>query len=332
MERYIDEVKRNLQTIAAKLTEQAREWYPEATIRFATVSYRDHDKDIQYERTGLPDKLCVAVQPFSEDASIIENSLASLKAASGDDFAEAVEDALSILPELPWNPVAAKCVIWIGDACCHGWVKKVKSSGPLQTLKGLDFFPEGCPCGVVWEDALDGCRTMGIHIAACHTLPSTKNMSAVQKSLICVNRLFFNKVADRTSGRYIPLTDAKLLPMITLNHALTVLDVMRLQEAVALVAVSRGADLGQIAHVTGRQGFIHKIINELGYKTRKSVSDGKSLRLSFEEVTLQDINDAVTGMRKFMRACLARPCEEPVGQAEELLHLFIAAIDILTLQ
>ncbi|KAJ3338370.1 hypothetical protein HDU93_009606 [Gonapodya sp. JEL0774] len=340
---YIEEVKRHLQAMSEQLTKCAREWYTEARVRFAIVSYRDHDQNLQYDPTGIPDKNCLALQPFSHDVDTVLALLSRLQARGGDDFAEAVEDGLHMLADLNWNPIAAKCVIWVGDACAHGWVAQTRPpDDPLQSLKGMDFFPDGCPCGVKWEIPVERCRTMGVAIEACHILPLSTRLTALQKSLVDVNRAFFHNVADQTGGLYLPFNNAALLPAITMNHALAVLDMMRLQETVALVAISNREELESVALTPQeRSRKVHVAIRELGYKIRKFLPHIDSLsgkhrgkwRLSFEDVTAEDVYAAATGMRSFVRMSVRRflflEKSDVWDGVEELERLFMAAVDIL---
>lgn len=102
---------------------------PTSIFHLACVCYRD-----------FGDKEQFIIVPFTEDISIVQNTLKNTKALGGSDQPEDVAGALQKVLELDWNQDTFKIVLWVCDAPAHG------NKYHLPIID--DRYPKGDPNGL----------------------------------------------------------------------------------------------------------------------------------------------------------------------------------------
>jgi hypothetical protein len=106
MQEHIDKAKNKMKDIIKEVNEA----YPDSTIRLGIVGYRDIKDAKRFE-----------ILPFTTDGEEARDFLDKVKADGGDDFPEDVNGGFrKTLYELVWEEAAAKMIIHIADAPCHG--------------------------------------------------------------------------------------------------------------------------------------------------------------------------------------------------------------------
>lgn len=127
MREHIDAARKNLQTLARKLT--AHPLHPD--MSYALVLYRDH-ADASKGKSAVTELF-----PFSLYLADLQLALDETRTkGGGGDGAEAVADGLyDACYQLRWREHSHKVILLAGDAPPHG--------------KGghKDRYPQGCPCG-----------------------------------------------------------------------------------------------------------------------------------------------------------------------------------------
>jgi hypothetical protein len=147
---YIEEGKRSIQSIIAKLQQEEK-----CDVRFGLVAYRDHPPQ---DHTFV-----TKIFNFTTQKESMQRYLDSLSASGGGDGPEAVTAGLYAAEHLPWRPNATKLCILIADAPPHG-IGEISDGFPngdpdghdplviarSMASKGITIYPVGC------EPALSG--------------------------------------------------------------------------------------------------------------------------------------------------------------------------------
>jgi len=155
-------------------------------FRLALIGYSDHD---QLES----EPFLLQVTDFSEDPSILVAEISKMKATFGGDDPEAVEDALQAAHGLSWCSQARKAIILVGDAPPHGL-------GAPE-----DAFPEGCPLGIDWEEAVAGLLDLGVvfyPVLGYETVPDP------------TAQRIWEDLATRSDGQYYELSDLSNIALL----------------------------------------------------------------------------------------------------------------------
>ncbi|CAD8098821.1 unnamed protein product [Paramecium sonneborni] len=135
MQRYIELCKNTIIEIMSKCRGKQNINGEEIIVNFAVVSYQDHDPPYSKQQQILK------IQDFTTDKIVIQ-FLNKLKAEGGEDGPEAVMDGLNASLGLKWNQNYEKLLYLIADGPPHG----------TQYSNYLDYFPDGCPCGLRQEN------------------------------------------------------------------------------------------------------------------------------------------------------------------------------------
>jgi len=168
------------------------------------VCYRDHPpQDTTY---------ATKVFPLTPSIKDMQNNINTMTAHGGGDGPESVACALDEALKLDWRKNSVRICVVIADAPPHG----IGSNG--------DGFPQGCPCGI---DPLATARKMAenkiiIYSVACE--PSLGNYANA--------RAFFKSIAEITSGRYLSLGSAHLLPQVIIGGSAEEADLRKFEEEV----------------------------------------------------------------------------------------------------
>ena len=236
MSSYIHSARDSIELIARRIES--------TNVRFGYVAYRDHPpQDLSF---------VTRCHDFMTTPSQMKQVISTYDACGGGDIPEAVTPALYESMNYPWRENAIKIVILIADAPPHG------------TGVGGDGFPLGDPSGrdpieIANEMALKG---IILHVVACEpTLSSHKNAHDVMEGL-----------AQITEGRYLPLTEAYLLPEVIIAGA---------KEEVALQQVENSF-LSDIKVMKQNEMSTEDIADQLCHMMSKQKSTA-------EQITLTDI-------------------------------------------
>ena len=177
---YLKTARDNIVQIADALTRENH-----LKLRFALIQYRDH---LDTRKTYL-----TKVTPFTESVQLIKNKLAACSAAGGDDIPEAVADAYYELTRLSWKATATKIAIHITDAWPHCLLPHVAT----------DNYPNGGPnghdCLAIWDQLTP--QGITLYVVGCEP-----NINPA--------RTFYEGLAYKTGGRYVPLSRAPQLVTI----------------------------------------------------------------------------------------------------------------------
>lgn len=118
---------------------------PDSKFRLACICYRD-----------IGDIDPFVIVPFTEDLSLVENSLKNIKANGGNDMAEDVAGALEHLLDLDWskNSQTSQLILWCADAPAHGL--------RYHAMTVSDRYPKGDPNGREPSDQVRQLASKGI--------------------------------------------------------------------------------------------------------------------------------------------------------------------------
>ncbi len=172
MASYIQKVQEHVISISNTIAKQGN-W----DLCFALVCYRDHPPQDKSFVTRVFD--------FTPSLKVMQEYVREMKADGGGDAPEAVVDGLAELKNLNWRKDGTDIAVWIGDAPPHG------VEGDYNCPCGLD------PLQVIREIAGQG---ICLYAVGCGLVPNSMTEG------------FYAAAATITDGRYLPLSDAMLLP------------------------------------------------------------------------------------------------------------------------
>jgi Mg-chelatase subunit ChlD len=196
---YIQQAKENIETIISEVVALAQ-----ADVRFALIQYRDFTPEYS--------TFVTQVSPFTESLEEMKGYVNSMSASGGGDGPEAVTEALWEALQLPWRHDSAKVFILISDAPPHG----------LEPSS--DDFPNGDPTG---RDPLVLAGLMankGIVIYSVGVEPGLGSYTH--------GRDFMMALAKITTGQFLPLANANLLPTVVIGGAIEEISLTRYMELV----------------------------------------------------------------------------------------------------
>ena len=209
-------------------------------LRVGLVSYRDHPPE---------ESSYVAVKyELTDDTGKVEEYVKKMDASGGGDGPEAVCDAMNLANRMEFHNESAKVITLIGDAPPHG----VEPDG--------DSFPKGCPKGHNWEKESKKAFDKGI---VYHTVGCYPEISNYQKAVET-----YEKIAEVTKGKFIPLTQAELLVKVITGVALEEIDKIAIQQSIL-------EDLGVQMDDLTEENLTEDKIQEL---TEKAMSRGMTKR------------------------------------------------------
>jgi hypothetical protein len=120
------------------------------------VGYRDHEPPPGKDKghTQSPNNLhrIITARLTSKHDSVIRFINANKEGANGFDFAEAVADGLHAVLHLNWREHSQKLVFHIVDGPPHG--REYHNAGTFQKHPDMDYYPDGCPCGLKCPELL----------------------------------------------------------------------------------------------------------------------------------------------------------------------------------
>jgi hypothetical protein len=173
-------------------------------LRVGLVSYRDHPPE---------ESSYVAMKyELSDDTAKIEDYVKKMAASGGGDGPEAVCDAMNLANRMEFHNESAKVIVLIGDAPPHG----VEPDG--------DSFPKGCPDGHNWKKEAKKAFDKGI---VYHTVGCYPEITNYQKAVET-----YEKIAELSKGKFIPLTQAELLVKVITGVALEEIDKIAIQQSI----------------------------------------------------------------------------------------------------
>jgi len=173
-------------------------------MRYGLVCYRDHPP----EDTSYATK----VFPLTPSIRKMQEYVDSMSAQGGGDGPESVACALNEALNSDWRKSAVKVCVIIADAPPHG----IGNYG--------DGFPNGCPCG---HDPLKTARKMAENNIIIYSVAVEPNLGNYQNG-----RAFYKGIAQITSGRYLGLGQAHLLPDVIIGGSAEELDLKKIEAEV----------------------------------------------------------------------------------------------------
>ncbi|MFW9844780.1 MAG: VWA domain-containing protein [Candidatus Thorarchaeota archaeon] len=246
-------------------------------LRVGLVSYRDHP----------PEETSYITQKFelSSDTSKIEQNVLQMGASGGGDGPEAVSTALQVMNKMEYLNESAKIAVLIGDAPPHG-------------VEPGDRWPKGTPDGAKWDKEAKKSFEKGIVI---HTVGCFPEITNYQKGVET-----YEKIAELSQGRFIPLEKAELLVNIITGLAVEEIDKIAIQKSIL-------EDLGvSMEEFPADEEFTKDKISEIvarvqskGVKKRAMAARSASapaarsedLAVEAQEVSEEDIREAVRQLK-----------------------------------
>lgn len=195
MASYIAEAQKSIKDIIQEIVTCEK-----VDVRFALVCYRDHPpQDTSY---------VTRVFDFTSSLSKMKENVNTMDAFGGGDTPEAVATALRDVLDLKYRDKATKVAVIIADAPPHG----IQCPG--------DGFPVGEPNGV---DPLAVVRQMAERRIILYSVGCEPQLSSTPNA-----RDFFEGIAKKCSGRFVPLSKASLLPKVIVGAAVEEIGMERL--------------------------------------------------------------------------------------------------------
>jgi len=226
-------------------------------LRVGLVSYRDHPPE---ESTYITQKY-----ELTSDTSEIEKNVLHMDASGGGDGPEAVSTALQIMNKMEYLNESAKIAVLIGDAPPHG-------------VEPGDSWPQGTPDGAKWDKEAKKAFDKGIVIHTVGCFPEITNyQNGVQT---------YEKIANLSQGRFIPLEKAELLVNIITGLAVEEIDKIAIQKS---------------------------ILEDLGVSMEDFPADEE-----FTEAKISELVSKVQARGVSKRAMAARPASAPAARMEAL--------------
>ncbi len=250
-------------------------------LRVGLVSYRDHPPE---ETTYITQKY-----ELSSDTSEIEQNVLHMDASGGGDGPEAVSTALQVMNKMEYLNESAKIAVLIGDAPPHG-------------VEDGDRWPQGTPDGAKWDKEAKNAFDKGIVI---HTVGCFPEITSYTNGVAT-----YEKIADLSQGRFIPLEKAELLVNIITGLAVEEIDKIAIQKSIL-------EDLGvSMEDFPADQEFTDEKISEMvakvqskGVRKRAMVERSASapatrsedLAVEAQEIDEADIREAVRQLKSKSR-------------------------------
>ena len=172
-------------------------------LRVGLVSYRDHPPE---ETTYITKKY-----ELSPDTSQIEQNVMQMGASGGGDGPEAVSTAIQVMNRMEFLNESAKIAVLIGDAPPHG-------------VESGDRWPQGTPDGAKWDKEAKKAFDKGVVI---HTVGCFPEITSYANGVAT-----YEKIADLSQGRFIPLEKAELLVNIITGLAVEEIDKIAIQKSI----------------------------------------------------------------------------------------------------
>lgn len=152
---YIEEAKRHARAETQKIANSG-----DLNIRLGLVAYRDHQPQ---ENTFV-----VQITRFDGD---FDSELSRLAANGGGDRPEAVWDGVDEAIKFDWREGADHLIFLIGDSPPHGYEGR-----------GMDAWPQGCPCGLTSRNLVTRCNENYIKVNA-HSIAGYQDTTRAFKEL-----------------------------------------------------------------------------------------------------------------------------------------------------
>ena len=172
-------------------------------LRVGLVSYRDHPPE---ETTYITKKY-----ELSPDTSQIEQNVMQMGASGGGDGPEAVSTAIQVMNRMEFLNESAKIAVLIGDAPPHG-------------VESGDRWPQGTPDGAKWDKEAKKAFDKGVVI---HTVGCFPEITSYANGVAT-----YEKIANISQGRFIPLEKAELLVNIITGLAVEEIDKIAIQKSI----------------------------------------------------------------------------------------------------
>ena len=172
-------------------------------LRVGLVSYRDHPPE---ETTYITQKY-----ELSSDTSKIEQNVLQMDASGGGDGPEAVSTALQVMNKMEYLNESAKIAVLIGDAPPHG-------------VEPGDRWPQGTPDGAKWDEEAKKSFDKGVVV---HTVGCFPEITGYENGVKT-----YEKIAEISQGRFIPLEKAELLVNIITGLAVEEIDKIAIQKSI----------------------------------------------------------------------------------------------------
>ncbi len=250
-------------------------------LRVGLVSYRDHPPE---ETTYITQKY-----ELSSDTSKIEQNVLQMDASGGGDGPEAVSTALQVMNKMEYLIESAKIAVLIGDAPPHG-------------VESGDRWPQGTPDGAKWDLEAKKAFDNGVVI---HTVGCFPEITSYANGVAT-----YEKIADLSQGRFIPLEKAELLVNIITGLAVEEIDKIAIQKSIL-------EDLGvSMEDFPADQEFTDEKISEMVAKVQSKgvrkramaersasapATRSEDLAVEAQEIDEADIREAVRQLKSKSR-------------------------------
>jgi len=193
---YITAAQDNIINIVERIVASEK-----ADVQFGLVAYRDHPPQDSTYVTKVFD--------FTSSHKTMLSNVKSLSAQGGGDGPEAVTAALDAVLKLPFRKNSVKICVFIADAPPHG----LGEPG--------DGFPKGDPEG---RDPLKIARQLLERGVTIYSVACEPALSGYKYAVD-----FFDAIAKITTGKFLPLTSAKLLADVIIGGAQEEMDLDKLK-------------------------------------------------------------------------------------------------------
>jgi len=196
---YIESAKKNIRKISEDMHATEKR-----NMQYGLVCYRDHPpQDSTY---------ATKVFPLTPSIKTMQQSIDTMEAQGGGDGPESVACALNDVLNLDWRKNSVRICVVIADAPPHG----IGATG--------DGFPNGCPCGI---DPLVTARKMAENNIIIYSVACEPSLGRYNNA-----RAFFKGISEITSGRYLSLGNAHLLPQVIVGGSAEEADLQKFEEEV----------------------------------------------------------------------------------------------------
>jgi hypothetical protein len=141
---------------------------PNSLFRLACVCYRDFGDEIPF-----------IIEPFTEDISVVQNTIKNTIASGGSDQAEDIAGALEKVLQLEWSKDTCKLILWVCDAPAHG--------NKYHLITVDDRYPKGDPKGLEPSEQIKELSLKGIDFTMFRINKSIDKMVEIFSSIYNVN-------------------------------------------------------------------------------------------------------------------------------------------------
>lgn len=291
----IEQAKQAVEHLVRCMTETAQSQAATFVFEFVFVEYRDHGEDEQFlTRTNGVSNVQGAAVKFVDMHRML-SYMRQASASGGGDMPEAVEAALHVAVELPWQANATRLILLVSDAPPHG----LGESG--------DSFPQGVPTGIDPVLMADGLAAQCIPVYAVCVQPSLSHSMH--------GMAFMQGVASKTGGRAFNLVDMPEMNEFLVQSARAEVDIDNM-----LAGVAKKLDVARAANPNMDEPAIRSLYRSLLAKCDVASVQSPSLVPSSDASSVVEAGRNLKEVRRALDALAPVPPSAIGGSGFRSLH------------